>query len=153
MVVLETAKHRELTQARIATLSNWTFDPQAKDNIRVSWGFHYFQCDGRSFALTSSFIFQNTCVSGLVLFQNIEQVICRAQGFPFYGEDDAPDLNFSFWTNQCAAKSCPACRTIRSNPTDHQAFDTTSWQDLFRNKADPQGRKNNFSLLDQLRDK
>ena len=30
VVVLEPAKHRELTQAGIAALSNWTFDPQMK---------------------------------------------------------------------------------------------------------------------------
>ena len=30
VVVLEPAKHRELTQAGITALSNWTFDPQMK---------------------------------------------------------------------------------------------------------------------------
>ena len=35
VVVLEPAKHRELTQAGIAALTKWTFDPQMKDDNPV----------------------------------------------------------------------------------------------------------------------
>ena len=35
VVVLEPAKHRELTQAGIAALSKWTFDPQMKGDDPV----------------------------------------------------------------------------------------------------------------------
>jgi len=35
VVVLEPAKHRELTQAGIAALTKWTFDPQMKDDEPV----------------------------------------------------------------------------------------------------------------------
>jgi hypothetical protein len=35
VVVLEPAKHRELTQAGIAALSKWTFDPQMKGDEMV----------------------------------------------------------------------------------------------------------------------